>query len=102
MKIGVIVISLIFFTSVALYAQVRQEAAVGTIKAVNCRDGEVKLAALLGDELLFHLGKDVRYEAVSSCDEIKEGAMAVVRYKEEDGKKVVSLIKIRQRTEAKR
>lgn len=98
MKNGVAAISLMlltFLTFFSAYAEAPQEASVGVVKGINCKEGEVKITSYSGEEQVFHLGKAVEYKGVKSCEEIKEGHNVIIRYSSEDGKKIVSSVKAR-------
>lgn len=101
MKIFIIAICYIFFTSGSIYADAPQEVVLGVIKHVNCKDGEVTLTTRSGD-VLFYIAKDAAYNTAKGCEDIKEGYIAVLKYKNEDGKKTASLIKIKIPGEVKK
>ncbi len=71
----------------------------GTVKAVDCDTGEMKVRGRNG-EVLFHLDRETKYRYVKGCEEIAPGGVVLIRFEDDEGRKVARVVKYRARRAA--
>lgn len=103
--IGLLILAISLFYAVNINAEAKgrdSNTFMGSIKEVDCKTGEIKMMGRMGEEVLFNLTEKTEFGHIKGCDEIKKDGRALIQFSDEEGKKLVKIIKYRPSTDGQR